>query len=187
VTTPRLLRPSVAGLAPFGALLLVATGGAALGSDVRVPVPWLVAGAAALLALCCLGIVAAHAPPPPRLALGGWASAFGFGALALAQVLLGFEDPGDLVGATGPIAELPVLLLGTAIVTVPIANGTLALALGRAGRLPRWGVGSLWAVTPLLPILLLGGTSLGGLLPVVLGALALGWVAVGLALRTLGQ
>jgi hypothetical protein len=182
-----LLRPSVAGLAPFGALLFVVVGGAALGGGSERPVPWLIGAAAGLLAICCLGIVAAHEPPPPRIALGGWASAFGFGALALAQVLLGLDEPEDLADAGGPIAELPVLLLGTAIVTVPIANALLAFATRRAGRLPTWGVGALWVVTPLLPVVLLGGTSLGGFLPVALGTLALGWVAVGLALRTVGQ
>lgn len=180
-------KPSVAGMAPFGALVLMVVATAALGAGAEELVPWLVAAASGLLAVCCLGIVAAHVPPPPRLALGGWVSAFGFGALAGAQVLLAVGEPIDLDDPSGPMAQLAPLLLGTAIVTLPIATGVLALSTGRAGRMPGWGVAALWTVTPLPPLLLLGGASLGPLLPVALVLLMVGWVVVGLALRAIAQ
>jgi hypothetical protein len=188
--------PSIAGLAPFGALVLAIVGGAALSAgDQRAGLfPWTIAVAAALLALCCLGIVRLHEPDvPARVLMGGGGSAFGFAAVAAAFVAFGLGDVTGLAdSASGPVAALPMLLAGTGIVTIPIANGMLAAATRRAGVLDRRGVWALWAVTPVIPLTLIasavadgpGADSVPG---IGIGLAGVGWVVVGLALRATDQ
>ncbi len=188
--------PSIAGLAPFGALVLAIVGGAALGAgDQRVGLfPWTIAAAAALLTVCCLGIVRLHEPDvPARVLMGGGGSAFGFAAVAAAFAAFGLGDVIGLDDVTGgPVAALPVLLAGTGIVTLPIANGMLAAATRRAGVLDPRGVWALWAVTPVIPLTLLAVAVVDGPLAdsvpgIGIGLAGVGWVAVGLALRASDQ
>lgn len=176
--------PTLAGLAPVGALAVMVVGVVAGGFGV-----WAIAAGALLLALCCLGVVAVHEAPTPRLLLGGWASAFSFAVIAVAQVAVGLVDRAEVeVDASDPVAMLPGMLVATGVVTLPIANGMLAWASGRAHRLPTWGSAALWAVTPLLPATLLVAARAGGaVIPAGVALLLMGWVVVGLAVRAADQ
>ncbi|MDX1448345.1 MAG: hypothetical protein R3246_04705 [Acidimicrobiia bacterium] len=152
--------------------------------------PWLIALTAAGLAAVCLRLVGVHAPDPNRWVLiGGWWTALAFGGIAAFMVAIGV---GALFSideeSMGVFAWVPVIGMAFGLLSMTPAVALLAFGTGRADVLPRWGVGALWTVSPLLLLLLIyGGLAEGTAetigLTVILCVLASGWVMVGLALR----
>lgn len=153
--------------------------------------PWLLAAAAACLAVCCVGLVAVHGPGQSKVVLigGGWA-VLAFLALACSFVAIGF---GDVLGVadsvTGPLAAVPVVLAGFGYLSLAPALLLLGYGSNRDGRLPWWGVWTLWFVALIVPAtLVIAGWASGDMENIVPGLMlsifGVGWVVVGLAIST---
>ncbi|MGF1617232.1 MAG: hypothetical protein ACFCU2_05415 [Acidimicrobiia bacterium] len=183
----------LAATAPVLALILVAVAQVATPSgDIREGIyPWFIALAAALFALCCFGLLAIHGPDTGKWVLiGSWWAALAFfglagGFLAIAVGgLLGIDEE-----AAGPFALLPLIGLAFGFVSMAPALAVAAVGASRRKVLPKWGRVALWVQAPLLPLLLIYGgifedraETIGS--ATILGAMAILWVAIGLAIGT---
>lgn len=178
--------------APIAALILVAVGQATNSDgDIRSGMfPWFMAAAAVGLALLCLRLVAVHAQSASRSALiGGWWATLAFLGIAGFFVAIGV---GAVLGIdeddAGALALLPVIAMAFGLLSMTPAVALLALGAGRSGVLPRWAVGALWTIMPLLPVLLIYGGLVDGPAEmvgatVVLVVFAASWVVVGWSIR----
>ena len=185
--------PSWAWTAPILALLLVGVAQATNPSgDLRLGAfPWLVALAAAGLAYLSLSIVALHAPDSGRLVvIGGWWVALAFAGVTGFFVAVGV---GEMFGidpdSAGILSWIPLLSMAFGLLSMTPAMAILAVGAARAEVLPRWGVAAIWVEAPLLIILLIFGGLFDGTIEtvgssVLLGLAALGWIVIGLAVRT---
>lgn len=186
----------MAAVAPVLAFVLAAGAGIALAfGDQRVGVfPWLVAGGAACLAVCCLGLIAVHAPGQSTVLLigGGWAAS-AFLGLAGAFVAIGFGDVAGIADSvTGPVAAVPVILAGFGFLSMAPALLVFGFGAKKADRLPSWGVWAVWFVALMVPLtLFLAGSvpdDLKNVVPgVMLALLSAGWIVVGVAINSSGR
>lgn len=158
-----------AGAAPWLGIVVGAVG-VALNStvddgDLRVGVfPWAMSLVVVCLALCCLGLLNGHAPTSNAwtvvgtwwttaalLGIGGFFVAIGVGSL------LGIDET-----EAGAVAIIPVVGMAFGLLSMTPALVTLAVGVGKAGKLSRWGRSSLWIAAPVLPLILVYGGAVEG-------------------------
>ena len=149
-----------AAVAPVAALVFAGTGVALGSGDIREGVfPWAMALAASSLAVCCLGVLAAHGHRARAwIVIGSWWTAAAmigiagfFVAIAIGG-LAGIEE--DEVGLLG---WLPVISMAFGIISMTPALSVLGIGVTRAGLLPRWATLAVWVAAPALPLLLISG------------------------------
>ena len=144
--------------------------------------PWMVAGAAASLALVPLGVGGAHDRRPAQIGGGLAAATFLGPAIGLAAIgiggVLGIEED-----AAGIMAWIPVIATAFGIIGMAPAVGFLAWTVRRSELLTRAARTALWVIAPVLPLMMVFGGILEGpaesaVFPIAMVLMIGGWWVV---------